>query len=68
MSDIAVKVENLSKRYRIGAAKEQHDTFMSAMLAQLRHPGRNIVVCENIYLNGTILGIRLAEYSKKSWG
>ncbi len=60
MSDIAVKVENLSKRYRIGAAKEQHDTFMSAMLAQLRHPGAISVVCENIYLNGTILGIRLA--------
>ena len=42
MSDIAIKVENLSKRYRIGAAEEQRDAFMSAMLSQLRHPDRNL--------------------------
>ena len=42
MSDIAIRVENLSKRYRIGAAEEQHDTFMATIMAQLRHPTRNL--------------------------
>ena len=27
MSDIAIRVENLSKRYRIGLAEERHDTL-----------------------------------------
>ena len=42
MSDIAIKVENLSKRYRIGAKEEQHDTFAGALLHQLRHPTQNL--------------------------
>ena len=50
MSDIAIKVENLSKRYpstplragRFGAKEEQHDTFAGALLYQLRHPARNL--------------------------
>lgn len=42
MSDIAIRVENLSKRYRIGVAEEQHDTFVGAMLHQLRNPARNL--------------------------
>ena len=58
MTDIAIKVENLSKRYpstllrtgRIGAKEEQHDTtstvlsasFAGALLHQLRHPTTNL--------------------------
>lgn len=42
MSDIAIKVENLSKRYRIGAKEEQHDTFAGALMHHLRHPLGNL--------------------------
>ncbi len=42
MTDIAIKVENLSKRYRIGLEEEQHDTFVSAALAALNRPLRNL--------------------------
>ena len=42
MSDIAIRVENLSKRYRIGAKEEQHDTFAGAIMHQLRHPLGNL--------------------------
>lgn len=42
MSEIAIRVENLSKRYRIGIQEEQHDTFVGAMLHGLRNPMRNL--------------------------
>jgi hypothetical protein len=35
MSDIAIRVENLSKRYRIGAA-HRHDTLRDALVATLQ--------------------------------
>ena len=35
MSDIAIRVENLSKRYRIGLKEEQHDTTSTALSAGL---------------------------------
>ena len=41
MSDFAIKVENLSKRYRIGAKEEQHDTLSGAMAAWLKAPFSN---------------------------
>lgn len=41
MSDIAILVENLSKRYRIGVADEQHDTLVGATLGAIRNPARN---------------------------
>ncbi|MCO5195978.1 MAG: ABC transporter ATP-binding protein [Anaerolineae bacterium] len=41
MTDIAIKVENLSKRYRIGVADEQHDTLVGATLGAIRNPARN---------------------------
>ncbi len=41
MSDIAIKVENLSKLYKIGLAKNRHDTLRDqlthAVRASLRH-------------------------------
>ncbi len=33
MSDIAIRVENLSKRYRIGALQQRHDTLRDALVA-----------------------------------
>jgi lipopolysaccharide transport system ATP-binding protein len=31
MSDIAIRVENLSKRYHIGRTRERHDTLRDAL-------------------------------------
>lgn len=42
MSDIAIKVENLSKRYRIGRKEEIHDTFAAAAANWIRRPGQNL--------------------------
>jgi lipopolysaccharide transport system ATP-binding protein len=36
MSSIAVKVENLSKRYLLGAVQERHDTFREQLVAGAR--------------------------------
>lgn len=41
MTDTAIRVENLSKRYRIGQAEERHDTFAGAAIATLKAPLRN---------------------------
>jgi lipopolysaccharide transport system ATP-binding protein len=43
MSDIAIRVEHLSKRYRIGRAQRRHDTLRDALsdaLDGLLHPSR----------------------------
>lgn len=41
MTDIAIKVENLSKRYRIGLKEELPDTFAGAMISWLKMPVTN---------------------------
>ena len=41
MSDIAIKVENISKRYRIGLKEELHDTFLGALTSWIRYPISN---------------------------
>ncbi len=41
MNDIAIKVENLSKRYRIGLQEEMHDTLVGAMVDWLKRPAHN---------------------------
>lgn len=41
MSEIAIKVENLSKRYRIGLKEEVPDTFVGTVTAFLSRPLRN---------------------------
>ncbi|MEA3376021.1 MAG: ABC transporter ATP-binding protein, partial [Chloroflexota bacterium] len=38
MSDIAIRVENLSKKYRIGPAQQQHDTLRDALMAAVKSP------------------------------
>ncbi|MGD8457885.1 MAG: ABC transporter ATP-binding protein [Anaerolineales bacterium] len=42
MSDIAIKVNGLSKRYRIGLKEEIHDTLVGAALAFLKSPAKNL--------------------------
>ena len=42
MSDIAIKVENLSKRYRIGLKEKTEDTFVGAMGSILKSPLGNL--------------------------
>jgi len=34
MSDIAIRVENLSKRYRIGRAQQRHDALEAVFSSQ----------------------------------
>ena len=41
MSDIAIRIENLSKAYRIGLKERQHETLLGAMGAFIRAPFRN---------------------------
>ena len=42
MSDTAIRVENLSKRYRIGLKEQVHDTFGAALAEWVRRPGQNL--------------------------
>jgi lipopolysaccharide transport system ATP-binding protein len=41
MSDIAIKVENLSKRYRIGLKEEKPDTIVGALTSWFKAPFQN---------------------------
>ena len=38
MTDTAIRVENLSKQYRIGALQQRHDTLRDALMAAVRAP------------------------------
>jgi lipopolysaccharide transport system ATP-binding protein len=42
MTDIAIRVENLSKRYRIGLKEEMHDTLFAALADFVRQPIKNL--------------------------
>ena len=42
MDDIAIRVENLSKRYRIGLEEKRNDTLVGAMTSFLSQPMQNI--------------------------
>ncbi|MEL1230787.1 MAG: ABC transporter ATP-binding protein, partial [Candidatus Neomarinimicrobiota bacterium] len=41
MNEIAIKVENLSKRYRIGLKEKTEDTFVGAVGSILKSPLQN---------------------------
>ena len=41
MTDIAIQVNNLGKRFRIGAKEERHDTLAAAVASWLTSPVRN---------------------------
>jgi lipopolysaccharide transport system ATP-binding protein len=38
MTDVAIRVENLGKRYHIGKAQQRHDTLRDALMHRLRAP------------------------------
>jgi lipopolysaccharide transport system ATP-binding protein len=42
MTDIAIRVENLSKRYRIGLKEEMHDTLVGALTDFVKRPVHNL--------------------------
>jgi lipopolysaccharide transport system ATP-binding protein len=48
MSDIAIRVENLSKAYRIGLKEQQHETMLGAMAAWVKSPFRNFREVRNL--------------------
>ena len=41
MNELAIKVENLSKKYRIGIKEEIHDTFVANMVSWIKSPFSN---------------------------
>lgn len=48
-NDIAIKVENLSKRYRIGLKEKVHDTFGGAIIDLLKSPLKNYKKYRSLY-------------------
>ncbi|MFQ5419590.1 MAG: hypothetical protein ACE5EY_04430 [Anaerolineae bacterium] len=42
MSDVAIRAQNLSKRYRIDLKEEMHDTFAGATADWIKRPGKNL--------------------------
>lgn len=48
MSDIAIRVENLSKAYRIGLKEQQHETMLGAMAAWVKSPLKNFRDLRNL--------------------
>jgi lipopolysaccharide transport system ATP-binding protein len=48
MSDIAIRVESLSKAYRIGLQEQQHETMLGAMAAWVKAPLRNFRNLRNL--------------------
>ena len=47
--DIVIKVENISKRYRIGLKEEMHDNFGGAILDFIKSPIRNYRKYRSLY-------------------
>ena len=43
MTDKAITVKNLSKRYRIGLKEETNDTFIGAVGSLLKSPLQNLL-------------------------
>jgi lipopolysaccharide transport system ATP-binding protein len=48
-NDIAIKVENVSKRYRIGLKEAMHDSFGGALLSFLKSPISNFRKYRSLY-------------------
>jgi len=49
MSNIAIKVENMSKLYRIGLKEEIHDTFSGALIDYIKSPLKNYRKYRSLY-------------------
>ena len=48
MSDTVIKVENLSKAYRIGLKERRHETMMGAIMDWVKQPVRNLHRVRNL--------------------
>jgi len=48
-SDLAIKVENISKCYRIGMKEQMHDTFGRTILDFLKSPLKNYRKYRSLY-------------------
>ena len=47
-NNIVIKVENLSKRYRVGKEIEQNDSFISALTSFFKSPFRNFIELKSL--------------------
>lgn len=47
-NDLAIRVENLSKAYRIGLAEQRHETLMGAVTSFIKSPLRNLRDVRNL--------------------
>ena len=65
--DIAIKVENISKRYRIGLKEEMHDNFGDAIFDFIKSPLRNYRKYRSLYkFDDSSPGASLDEDSNSS--
>ncbi|MFC1771744.1 polysaccharide ABC transporter ATP-binding protein [Pseudomonadota bacterium] len=48
-SKLAIKVENISKRYRLGAKEQQYDSFGESLLGLLKSPMKNYQKYRSLY-------------------
>lgn len=48
MNDIAIKVQNISKKYRIGSIEENHDTLLEKIIYSIKSPIRNFSNLKNL--------------------
>lgn len=48
MSDLAISVKNLSKKYRIGVAEEKHDTLIGLASSWVKYPFKNFKNLRNL--------------------
>jgi homopolymeric O-antigen transport system ATP-binding protein len=53
-NDIAIKVENISKLYRIGLKEDMHDSFASAIFNFIKKPLKNFRKYRSLYRFGDI--------------
>jgi lipopolysaccharide transport system ATP-binding protein len=58
MTDIAIRVENLSKKYHIGRAQERYDTLRDALSASFRNMKDSIFNRDNAQRDETLWALR----------
>ncbi len=49
-ADIAIKVENISKRYRIGLKDDMHDSFLATTIDFIKSPVKNYRKYRSLYV------------------
>jgi lipopolysaccharide transport system ATP-binding protein len=63
-SDLAIRVENISKRYRIGIKEEMRDNFAGAFFAFIKSPLRNYRKYRSLYKFENISGLQTDDGSE----